>query len=89
MPAIVFYGSASVVNSVAWFIFIRTINKPRRLLNDSISSEEYEKLKAGNRIALLVYISTALMAIWFPYTALILNVVLWALWAFISLIEKE
>ena len=89
MPAIVFYGASSVVNSVGWFLFIRTINKPKRLLNDSVSSEEYNKLKAGNRIALLIYASTALMAIWFPYTALIINVVLWAFWAFISLMEKE
>ena len=89
MPAIVFYGLSSVVNSVAWFLFIRSINKPRRLLNDHVSSDEYNKLKASNRIALLIYASTALMAVWFPYTALIINVVLWALWAVISLMEKE
>src|SRR4030095_4366207 len=48
MPAIVFYGIASVVNSLAWFLFIRSINKPKRLLNDAFSSEEYNKLKTSN-----------------------------------------
>jgi len=89
MPAIVFYGIASVVNSLAWFLFIRSINKPRRLLNDAFSPEEYNKLKTGNRFALIIYASTALLAIWFPYTALIINVALWVFWAYLSLVEKD
>jgi uncharacterized membrane protein len=89
MPAIVFYGIASVVNSLAWFLFIRSINKPKRLLNDAFSPEEYNKLKTGNRFALIIYASTALLAIWFPYTALIINVALWAFWAYLSLVEKD
>ena len=76
MPAIVFYGIASVINSLAWFLFIRSITKPKRLLNDAFSSEEYNKLKASNRFALIIYASTALLAICFPYTALIINVAL-------------
>ena len=89
MPAIVFYGIASVINSLAWFLFIRSINKPKRLLNDAFSSEEYNKLKASNRFALIIYASTALLAIWFPYTALIISVALWVLWIYLSLVEKE
>jgi uncharacterized membrane protein len=89
MPAIVFYGIASVVNSLAWFLFIRSINKPRRLLNDAFSPEEYNKLKISNRFALIIYTSTALLAIWFPYTALIINVALWVLWVYLSLVEKD
>ena len=89
MLAIVFYGIASVVNSVAWFVFIRSINKPKRLLNDAYSSEEYDKLKKGNKFALIIYTSTTLLAIWFPYPALMINVALWILWTYLSLIEKE
>ena len=89
MPAIVFYLLASVVNSASWFFFIRSIDKPRRLLNDSFSSEEYIKLKKGNRFAFIVYTSSALIAVWFPITALTLNFALWLLWVYLSLIEKE
>ena len=89
MPAIVFYGVACVVNSLAWFLFIRSIGKPKRLLNDRFSSEEYYKLKASNRVAIVIYASTALLAIWFPYTALIISVAVWALWIALSLFEKE
>ena len=89
MPAIVFYGLASVVNSLAWFLFIRSIIKPKRLLNDAFSPEEYNKLKTSNRFAFVIYGSTALLAIWFPYTALSINVALWMLWIYLSLIEKE
>ncbi len=89
MPAIVFYGMASVVNSLAWLLFIRSIKKPRRLLNDAFSTEEYNRLRTSNRFALAIYTSTALLAIWLPYTALILNVALWVLWVYLSLVEKE
>ena len=89
MPAIVFYGIASVVNSLAWFLFIRSISKPKRLLNDAFSSEEYNKLKTSNRFAVVIYTSTSLLAIWFPYTALSISVGLWMLWIYLSLIEKD
>jgi len=89
MPAIVFYSIASVINSLAWRLFIRSIIKPKRLLNDAFPSEEYNKLKTGNRFALVIYTSAALLAIWLPYTALIMSVALWLLWIYLSLIEKE
>ena len=89
MPAIVFYGIASIINSLAWFLFIRSINKPKRLLNDAFSREEYDKLKTSNHFAIIIYASTALLAIWFPYTALSISVALWVLWIYLSLIEKE
>ena len=89
MPAIVFYGLASVVNSFAWFLFIRSVNKPKRLLNDAFSSVEYTKLKTGNRFAVVIYTSTALLAIWLPYIALAINVAVWILWIYLSLMEKE
>jgi len=89
MPAIVFYGMSSVINSLAWFLFIRSIEKPKRLLNDAFSSEEYDKLKISNRFAFAIYTATALLAIWFPYSALAINVALWILWTYLSLIEKE
>ena len=89
MPAIVFYGISSVINSLAWKLFIRSINKPKRLLNDAFSNEEYNKLKAGNRFAFIVYTSMALMAIWLPYTSLTISVALWLLWIYLSLIEEK
>ncbi len=89
MPAIVFYGLASVVNSLAWFLFIHSIEKPKRLLNNAFSPKEYNALKKSNHVAIIVYSSTTLLAIWFPYTALIISVALWVVWIYISLIEKE
>ncbi len=89
MPAIVFYGMATIVNSLAWFLFIRFISKPKRLLNNSFSPEEYNKLKISNRFAVIIYASTALLAIWFPYTSLTISVALWVLWVYLSLVEKE
>ena len=89
MPAIVFYGIASMINSFAWFLFIRSITKPKRIMNDAFSAEEYEKLKKANHFAVIIYTSTTVLAIWLPYVGLLINVALWILWTYISLIEKE
>jgi len=89
MPAVVYYGIASVINSLAWFLFIRSIDKPKRLLNDEFTHVEYNKLKSSNHYALIIYASTTLLAVWFPYTSLIINVALWILWTYLSLLDKE
>jgi len=89
MPAIVFYNIASLANCLAWRLFIRAIKKPKRLLNSAFSPEEYNKLRRSNNFAFVIYASTTLLAIWFPYTALIISVGLWMLWIYLSLIEKE
>jgi hypothetical protein len=34
----------------------------------------YDKLKASNRFAMMVYASTAVLTIWIPYIALSINV---------------
>lgn len=89
MPAILFYNVFSVVNSIAWFFFIRTTIKPKRLLSDQFIHEQYDKLKSSNRFAMVVYASTALMTIWIPYIALGINVAVWILWFYLTLIDRE
>jgi uncharacterized membrane protein len=88
MPAIVFYGMASVFNALGWFVFIFSINKPKRLTTDNLSDVHFDRLKRSNRFALVIYASTTLLAIWFPYPALIVNIAVWILWISLSLIEK-
>lgn len=89
MAAIVFYGMASIVNSWGWFLFFHTIRKPKSLWNNTSSDKLYKQLKKSNYFAVAFYLFTTLLAIWLPYTALILNIALWILWVSLSLIEKE
>ena len=89
MPAIVFYGVASIINSWGWYFFARTVQKPVPLLKESVPIEAFGKLIKGNYYGRIIYFSTTVMAIWFPYTALALNVAVWILWIWLSLIEKD
>jgi len=89
MPAIVFYGISSIINSWSWFLFYRSLDKPKMLRANSFSDELYNKIKRSNYFAIVIYTSTTLLAIWVPYVALIINVALWLLWLSLSLIEKE
>jgi len=89
MPAIVFYNIASIVNSWGWFLFIRAIDKAKLLKTNTSYGAQYKKLKKSNLFAVFIYASTTLLAIWFPYTALVISVSLWVLWIYLSLVEKE
>jgi len=90
MPAIVFYGLACILNSFGWFLFIRTMYKPKRIIkNEAIAGEQVDKMKRNNLPALIIYIATTILAIWLPYIGLILNCALWILWVSLSLAEKE
>jgi uncharacterized membrane protein len=89
MPAIVFYSGVSVINALAWFLFYRSIDKPKALRTSAFSNELYYKIKKSNYVALVIYTATTVLAIWFPYIALIINIAVWLLWVSLSLIEKE
>jgi TMEM175 potassium channel family protein len=90
MPAIVFYGLASVLNGLGWFCFIRSMYRPKRLIKDTArAGEQIDRLKRSNRFAFITYASMTLLAIWLPYTALIINGALWILWISLSLTEEE
>jgi len=85
MPAIVFYNLNTVINSYAWFIFYRTIEKPIVLRGHLFSEELLWTFKKSNLFAMVVYTSTTVMAIWFPYTCLVINIAIWLLWIKLSL----
>jgi len=89
MPAIVFYGSVSVINAFAWFLFYHAIDKPKVLRTSAFSDELLNKIKRSNYFAFGIYTSATILAVWFPYTGLMINIALWLLWARLSLIEKE
>jgi uncharacterized membrane protein len=90
MPAIVFYCLSVTVNCFAWFMFILAIHKPKLLTgNNPHGIAQLTKLRKSNRIAIWIYAATALLAIWFPYTALIINSALWIVWVSLSLVEKD
>ena len=89
MPAVVFYGSVSVINALAWFLFYRSLDKPKALRTSAFSNELLNKIKKSNYSSLVIYTTTTVLAVWFPYIALTINVAVWLIWVSLSLIEKE
>src|SRR4249920_3653277 len=64
MPAIVFYGIVSVINALAWFLFYRSLDRPKVLRTHIFSDELLNKIKRGNYFSLVIYTSTTLLAVW-------------------------
>jgi len=89
MPAIVFYNFNTVINAVAWYFFYKSLDKPMCIRSDSFTDQFLQVMKRSNYFALLIYTLTTVMAIWFPYTCLLINIAIWLLWIKISFNKRE
>lgn len=87
-PAIVFFCIAGVLNNLAWNLFIETSMNPINLLTEGRTHIMKTVYRRACRTGFFVYIFTALIAWWFPIPALLLNVSVWMLWIFLSLVDS-
>ncbi|MCW3125682.1 MAG: hypothetical protein JWO03_1340 [Bacteroidetes bacterium] len=84
-PAISFYCLFSVLGSIAWHVLYYSARYPQNLFDESFN--DFSKDTRGLHMGLLIYLFTFILSIWFPYIALLINLLLWFLWIGISLTE--
>lgn len=79
--AVVFYCGYHIVVNIAYNVMALAMEKPVYLLKPEVSKTIIKKLKRNIRMGLPVYSFTTILSIWFPLTGLIINSLLWVLWA--------
>ena len=89
MPAIVFYNFNTVINAVAWFLFYKALDKPVHIRSASFTDQFLKVMKKSNYFAMAIYTLTTILAIWFPYTCLLINIAIWLVWIILSFNKKE
>lgn len=83
-PAIVFYCLNGLLHNIGWNVLYLGIFKPVPLVKSHIGVEEMKKNSKGAKYGLVVYAAIALLSWWFPYTALIISLILWMFWLYFS-----
>jgi uncharacterized membrane protein len=84
-PAIVFFCLNSVLHNTGWLLLHRSIVKPFSILKDSKTGELHKKARQGAGYGFFMYVALALLACWLPYVALVLTVLTWTYWLYLSL----
>jgi len=88
-PAIAFYCFGGVVNSIGWILLLRTVLKPKLLINNSMNADTIQGISRTTKLGFLVYAVSTGLAFWIPTLALILNLLLWIVWITLSINTKE
>jgi uncharacterized membrane protein len=87
-PAIVFYSLVAVLHNIGWNVLHRSIWKPKPLVR--ASSTRHAKMAArGAKIGFFIYSAIAILAWWLPYVAIILCLLVWIYWLYLSISIKE
>lgn len=76
-PAIVCYCLNGILHNIGWNVLYASILKPKPLDKDTIGIEYIQQSAKGAKYGLILYPSMALLSRWFPYIALVINVLIW------------
>ncbi|HET9278351.1 MAG TPA: TMEM175 family protein [Flavitalea sp.] len=84
-PSIVFFCLNSLLHNTGWNLLHRSIIKPNSLLKDSIAMGIHKKARQGAKYGFFVYGALTLLALWLPYVAIVISVLTWVYWLYLSL----
>ncbi|MGH2647814.1 MAG: hypothetical protein ACRDE8_09620, partial [Ginsengibacter sp.] len=84
-PAIVLFCLNSLLHNTGWNVLHRSVIKPISLLKDSKAKELHKNARQGAEYGFFIYAIIALLAWWLPYVALVLNVLTWVYWLYLSI----
>ena len=87
-PAIVMFCLNSLLHNTAWNLLHRSVIKPVFLLKDLKAEELYKNARQGAKYGLFIYAAIALLAWWLPYVAIIISVLTWIYWLYLSISIK-
>jgi hypothetical protein len=67
----------------------RYILKPHPLIKASVNIEHIKKIGAGAKYGFYIYLAIAVMAWWLPYAAIVLSLLIWIYWLYLSVSVKH
>jgi uncharacterized membrane protein len=88
-PAIAFYCFGGVVNCIGWILLLKTVIKPKLLLHHGINVDLIYGIRRTTQLGFVVYTFSTVLAFWFPYIALVMNLLLWIVWITLSINAKS
>jgi uncharacterized membrane protein len=83
-PAIVFFCLNSLLHNTGWLLLHRSVLKPVSLARSAEAMKLQKGARRGARFGFFIYAAIVLLALWLPYVALVLNVLTWVYWLYLS-----
>jgi len=84
-PAIVFFCLNNLLHNTGWLLLHRSVVKPVSLFKNAKTMELHKGARRGGRFGFFIYVTIVLLALWLPYVALVLDVLIWIYWLYLSL----
>ena len=89
-PAIVCYSLVALLHNTGWLVLHGSIARADPpLVKDPIAKELAKKAYREAQYGFVIYASLALLAWWLPYVALLLIVLTWLFWLYVSITVKH
>jgi uncharacterized membrane protein len=87
-PAIVFYCANGIVHNIGWCVLYISLLKPKPLVKTTVGIEIIKTNTKNASYGLILYPAITILAWWFPYVALTINVLIWIYWLYVSISIK-
>jgi uncharacterized membrane protein len=84
-PAIVIFCANSLLHNIGWNVLHTSVRKPHSLLRDSKAVELHKRARQGAKFGFFIYTPIVILAWWLPYLALVISVLTWTYWMYLSL----
>lgn len=82
-PAIEVYSLAAILHNIGWIVLNRSCAKPKLLLKETVDVSILHRVTRDGQIAFFVYTAIAILALWLPYIALTISVLIWVYWLYL------
>lgn len=87
-PAIVFYCFNNILHNIGWNLLHRYMLKPKPLVR-AASIEAATKAASGAKMGFFIYLGIIIIAWWLSYVAIILSLLIWIYWLYLSIAFKR
>ena len=88
-PAIIFYCLAGTFHNLGWNMLHLTIGKPVPLVKAGVGMDRAKKYRKGSMMGFGINVAIILLALWIPYVAIVLNLMIWIYWLILSVSVKH
>ncbi|UKJ08312.1 TMEM175 family protein [Solitalea lacus] len=83
-PANVFYSFCCLVHNLGWRLLLNSTKKPKQLAKSPEHIQKINEAMRSNRMGTIASVAILVLSWWFPYIALIISLILWSFWIYVS-----
>jgi len=88
-PPTVFYCFCCLIHNCGWRVLLNSTRKPNQLAKSPAHILKVNGALKSNQMGAITSVVILILSWWLPYIALILNLMLWSFWVFVSARVKK